>query len=118
MNKTAWKKKIKKECEQAGTYQPFFESMIDTLAMILEERDKIYEEYIQSEGVLVERTQDRSRQKYKAKNPLFTAWHDLNTQARMYWSDLGLSPAGLKKINDSLAKKKTSGIVEALKELA
>ena len=39
MTKTAWKKRIKDDCIQAGTYAEWCESIIDTLAAILEKRD-------------------------------------------------------------------------------
>ena len=40
---------------------------------------------------------------------------DLDTQALAYWRDLGLTPAGLKKINEAAMKeKKRSALVEAL----
>ena len=46
MTKRAWKTKIKKACTDAGTYRPYFNHVIDTLADILSRRDKIQEEYI------------------------------------------------------------------------
>lgn len=39
MNKAEWQDKIKESCEAAGTYQPFFDSVIDSLAGIMEMRD-------------------------------------------------------------------------------
>ena len=45
--------------------------------------------------------------------------NDLNRDALMYWRDLGLTPAGLKKINDkALTKTKKSTLASALKELS
>jgi hypothetical protein len=47
-------------------------------------------------------------------------WQDLNTQALAYWKELGLTPAGLKKIKDMVATSKTevSGLEKALSGLA
>jgi hypothetical protein len=44
-------------------------------------------------------------------------WQDLNTQALAYWRDMGLTPAGLKKLNDAALKaaKKGTPLEEALK---
>lgn len=36
----------------------------------------------------------------KVKNPLVAIWEDLNKLALNYWRDLGLTPAGLKKLNE------------------
>lgn len=45
-------------------------------------------------------------------------WDDLNKSALAYWRDLGLTPAGLKKIDDAaLKKQKRGGLMEALAEL-
>ena len=42
---------------------------------------------------------------------------DLNAQALAYWRDLGLTPAGLKKLNaDALNAKATAAGFEALLE--
>ena len=40
MTKQRWKNKIKKAAQAAGTYQPYFDTVIETLAGILETRDK------------------------------------------------------------------------------
>jgi hypothetical protein len=43
-------------------------------------------------------------------------WQDLNTQALAYWRDLGLTPAGLKKLNEAALKPavKKTALEEAL----
>lgn len=57
----------------------------------------------------------RSGEPNQAKNPALSLYMDLNTQALSYWRDLGLTPAGLKKINaDALNAKATSDGFEAL----
>ena len=44
---------------------------------------------------------------------------DLNNQALVFWRDLGLTAAGLKRINDGMKveKKKESSLAEVLKKL-
>ena len=50
-----------------------------------------------------------------AKNPALMLWDELNKSALAYWRDLGLTPAGLKKIDDTaLQTKKKSTIAEVL----
>ena len=40
MEKAEWKKRIIKCCQDAGTYEDFYLDVIDTLAQIMENRDK------------------------------------------------------------------------------
>ena len=118
MTKRAWKYKIKKACEDAGTYRPYFDSVIDTLADILYRRDKIQDHYRKSgEEAIVEHT-NKSGATNLEQNPELRLINDLNRDALSYWRDLGLTPAGLKKINDkALQKQKTNALAEALKAL-
>ena len=105
MNKRAWKTKIKKACIEAGTYKKFFDYTIDTLAGILQKRDEaaqILDE--DGEELIVEQT-NKSGFTNRVKNPAFSVWDDLNKSALIYWRDLGLTPAGLKKINEEVFAK-------------
>ena len=64
---------------------------------------------------MIVKVNTRSGEPKRAKNPALTLYMDLNTQALSYWRDLGLTPAGLKKINaDALNAKATSDGFEAL----
>ena len=107
VKKRAWKTKIKKACIEAGTSKPYFDYVIDTLAGILEKRDQAQEQYdIGDEPMVIEMT-NKSGFANKVKNPLISIWDDLNKSALSYWRDLGLTPAGLKKLNEeSFAKAK------------
>lgn len=120
MKKKAWKTRIKKACRDAGTYKPYFDHVITELAGILERRDEleaIYEEdpqplneYAYKEGMT-----------NKVKNPLLVMIDDLNKQALAYWKELGLTPAGLKRINDMALKEaeatKSNSLLDKLAEL-
>lgn len=119
MKAKSWKTKIISACEQAGTYQPCFESVINTLADILERRDAANEFYIQSGGSPIVRYTNKGGATNPTKNPALILWDDLNKSALAYWRDLGLTPAGLKRINEQavVAKKKKSILAEALKDL-
>lgn len=118
MDAKKWKQLIKQHTEAAGTYRAEFQSVIDTLADILEQRDRAFEDYIEDgEQPVVEYVSDRGASNFK-KNPRLQVWSDLNTQALAYWRDLGLTPAGLKKINEkSMEKPKKSALAEALKSV-
>lgn len=100
MKKRTWKTKLKKACKEAGTYKKYFDHVIDTLAEILEKRDEAMEAYNMDddEKIVTEVTQKNGT--VKVKNPLVAIWEDLNKLALNYWRDLGLTPAGLKKLNE------------------
>lgn len=119
MKKADWRREIIKKCESIGTYKPEFLPVINTLADILEERDNIRAQY-RREGShpLVTKISDRGAVN-SGKNPLLTAWEDLNKDALVYWRDLGLTPAGLKKLTDSVMKdqKKENSLEQLLEGL-
>lgn len=118
MEAKKWKTKIKKACEGAGTYQPYFDGAIDSLAAILAKRDEAQEMYIERGSVPVVEHIGKGGETNLVKNPILVMWSDLNTQALQYWRDLGLTPAGLRKIDESAVKqKKSSKLVEVLANL-
>ena len=52
------------------------------------------------------------------KNPLLALLDTQNATALAYWRDLGLTPAGLKKLNENALKKpKTNALTEALNKI-
>ena len=117
-SKKTWKTKIKKAAEEAGTYRTYFDSVIDTLAGIMEMRDKSYELFVKSGGNTVVRHINKNGSTNLVKNPMLVVVLDCNTQALAYWRDLGLTPKGLKAIDEQAMKQiKQSGLAEALKEL-
>lgn len=104
MKRETWKKRIESASKQAGTYKPCFDSVIDTLASILEKRDEALKAYEASgEGPIVEYT-NKGGSTNMVKNPGLTLWDDLNKSALSYWRELGLTPAGLKKLKDDALK--------------
>lgn len=100
MKKRAWTKKLRDACKDAGTYKEYFDPVIITLAEILEKRDEAVETYNNDpdEKIVIEVTQKNGTA--KVKNPLVAIWEDLNKLALNYWRDLGLTPSGLKKLNE------------------
>lgn len=105
MKKKAWKSRIKKACVEAGTYKPFFDYVIDTLAGILEQRDEAAAILAEDDEKLIVEQTNKGGFTNMVKNPVFTVWDDMNKSALTYWRDLGLTPAGLKKINEEVFQK-------------
>lgn len=113
MDAKKWKATIKKQMTGVGTYREEFESPMIALAEILEQRDSVLQEYVESGSqALVETVSDRGAVNMR-KNPLLQTWSDLNSQALAYWRDLGLTPAGLKKLNDVAMKEHKGSALEA-----
>ena len=117
MKSKAWEKTIREQMVEIGTYRPAFDRAIETLSTILEQRDKAHAEFLADGRTVIEKISDRGAVNV-GKNPLLVIWMDLNTQALTYWRGLGLTPAGLKRIDEqSMKPKKRSVLAEALKEL-
>lgn len=119
MKKETWKKRIKAACEQAGTYRESFESVIDTLATILEVRDEAVNQYALSGGNPVVVHVNKGGFSNVVKNPALTIITEMNQQALTYWRELGLTPKSLRAIDQralkSSQRKNTLG--DALKDL-
>lgn len=119
MTRKTWAKRIKKACEEVGTYKPAFDSMIDALARILELRDDAQKKFEESGGDTIVKHTNKAGQTNTVKNPALVVVMDCNAQALAYWRDLGLSPAGLKRINEAALKeaKKETPLERALMAL-
>lgn len=120
MRKQTWKNRIKDSCIEAGTYRECFEAIIDTLAGILELRDNAEEKFIENGGNTIIQHTNKGGSTNTVKNPALVVLMDCNAQALAYWRDLGLTPAGLKRINEAALKadeRKESVLEEALKTL-
>ena len=117
MKKRAWKSKIRSACKEAGTYKPYFEYVISTLAEVLEKRDEAMDMYNMDddEKIVIEITNKNGTA--KVKNPLIAIWEDLNKLALNYWRDLGLTPAGLKKLDEEIFKKGSEAKGNSLMDL-
>ena len=116
MDKAAWAARITASAQQAGTYRPWFDDIIETLADILARRDDA-QELFEAEGaqVLIEHTNKAGATNIE-QNPCLRLINDLNRDALAYWRDLGLTPAGLKRIDEQAMKqRKKSALSEALK---
>lgn len=116
MTAKQWKTKIKTACRKAGTYRDFFNSVIDTLADILEKRDKAQELFVASGGNVVISHTNKAGATNLEQNPMLRLINEYNRDALAYWRDLGLTPAGYRKLNAEVVEDKEGGSLEALLE--
>lgn len=118
MRKQTWKNKIKDSCIEAGTYQPFFEQVIDTLAGILEMRDNANEKFEASGGNTIVKHTNKGGATNIVKNPALVVLMECNSQALLYWTQLGLTPKAYKSMTGTLnVKAEGKTLEDALSEL-
>ena len=119
MTKTDWQNRIKESCIEAGTYRPYFDSVIDTLAETMEMRDEAREKFYASGGQTIVMHTNKGGATNIVKNPALVVVDDLNKTALAYWRDLGLTPAGLKRIDEGAMKrsKNKASFGDVLKDL-
>lgn len=108
---------IRKATREAGTYQPYFDHVIDTLAGILEKRDAAQSTFEKSGGAVLVRHTNKNGATNLEQNPALRLVNELNRDALAYWRDLGLTPAGLKKINENALTIRRSALGEILSSL-
>lgn len=93
-DKITWQNRIKAAAVDAGTYQPFFDDVIETLAGIMEKRDRAELQFEQTGGNAVIQHTNKGGATNLVKNPLLVVVNDLDSTALSYWRDLGLTPKG------------------------
>ena len=104
MTARTWKGRLKKLMEAVGTYKPAFEPTIQAAAELLEQRDQVYQQYVQDGSqAMVKKVSDRGAENL-VENPLLRTWREMQAQALKYFQELGLTSAALKKINDAAIK--------------
>lgn len=116
MTKAEWRSRIQKACAEAGTYKPFFETIIDELAQILEIRDSAMAQFIASGNSPVVMHKNRAGHENIVRNPALAVISEQNQQALAYWRDLGLTPKGYKTLTGEGIEEKKSGAFEAMLE--
>ena len=117
MKKSDWKKKITKACKDAGTYQPFFGSVIDTLAGLMETRDLAQKQFNESGGKTVITHVGTAGMEKRVKNPALQVVLDCNAQALSYWKELGLTAKTYKDMQKEAKIQKKSALEEALEAM-
>ena len=114
MTKDEWKKLIKRQCKKVGTYQKYFDSVIETLAKVLEDRDKADEQFAASGSAPTVLHTNKGGQTNIVKNPILVIRTELNTQAIVLWKELGLTPKGLRALTAEVVQKENDASLEKL----
>lgn len=118
MTKSKWKKLILSQMEALKVQDDAYLPVVETLAAILEQRDKTHREFMESGGKSTIEYTNKGGSTNRTKNPLLVLWDDLNKSALAYWRDLGLTPSSYKKMTgDSPKNGVIGGLEEALKKI-
>lgn len=118
MKKEEWAERIRASCEAAGTYKPFFDSVIDTLAGIMETRDNAEEKFYASGGQTIVKHTNKGGNTNIVKNPALVVIMDCNQCALQYWTALGLTARSYKTMfADMSAPKEKKSLEDVLGEL-
>lgn len=96
-----------------GVYKPEFEFTISIYAGLIEQYNALEKEFKKTKFTVIEKTGYSDNAK---KNPLVATLENLRKDILAYSNALGLTPSGLKKINDEMKqeKKKVSKLESAL----
>ena len=113
MKSNYYKKKIKKALENLGVYKAEFNLVIDKLSDIMEEYDEAAE-MVKEKGRYCQHT-NKGGATNDSLNPAALTMRQCRTDALAYLRDLGLTPAGLRKLDKE--EKNTGGIMDALAKL-
>lgn len=119
MKASTYKKKIVQDMKNIGTYKPEFEKVINNLANIYEDMDIAREQFKRSGGNIVVKHTNKNGSTNLVKNPFFLAIEGLQNNILMYNRELGLTPAGYRKIKGEAAipEEKRKGLASILAEI-
>lgn len=117
MESEAWKVRIRQAAKDAGTYQPFFEDIIETLAGIMENRDRAEAQFKATGGNAVISHTNKGGNTNLVKNPLLVMVNDLNAAALAYWRDLGLTPKGFQAMQRNGLQPKEATFEDLLRNI-
>lgn len=117
MKARTWKKRITEAMQTAGTYNPAFSLVIDSMAQTLELRDDALKQFAEEGGRASLERKNRNHEPNMYRNPLLGVLEDLNKTALLYARDLGITARSLKAMNKDALKKKDSALAGLLNEI-
>lgn len=113
------KRTIIERMTKLGTYKPQYMEAINRTAKLYVQMDEIEAAFAKSGGNVVVTHTNKAGAKNSVKNPFLQALDEVYTQLLAHERELGLTPAALKRINESaMIKEKKSTLGEALKALS
>lgn len=119
MDEKGYRRKIIADMKAVGTYRPEFQKTVDNLSKIYVDMDVAREQFKKSGGSIVIKYTNKNGSTNLVKNPFFLAIEGLQDKIIMYNRELGLTPAGLRKIKGdvSAGENKPKGLAAVLMNL-
>lgn len=112
--RTDYISKITESMKSLDIYDEHFDKSIEILNDILNDLDFARKDFKADDRQYVVKYVNKNGSTNLVKNPQYQVIADLSDRALRYLNELGLTPAGLKKIKDKKAKKQKSKLDEAL----
>ena len=104
MDAILWRERITASCRSAGTYQPFFDDLIEILADSMERRDIALGQWKKTKKTLANYT-NKGGNKNTVVHPQLKVVQECESSALAYWRELGLTPSAFKKLTDTEVKQ-------------
>ena len=117
MKKKTWQTRITQSCKDAGTYQPYFDEVIKTLAGILENRDAAQQIFDESGKSPVVKHTDQRGHVNLVKNPALIIINECNAQALTFWKELGLTAKSFQSMQKAGFRPKETTFEDVLKNI-
>lgn len=118
MDEKKYKADIVKKMKAVNTYNKSFDHAIKVLAKTMADYDIVLEKFESTGGSIVIKHTNKNGSTNIVKNPLYLALEKLRDDILAYSKELGLTPAGLNKLNDELNKNKhKSRLAQVLSEM-
>ena len=120
MKTDTYKKKIIADMKEVGTYKPEFNKTVETLANMYVDLDTARTQFEKSGGNMIVKHTNKSGATNLVKNPFYLIIENLQANILQYNRELGLTPKGLKNINEKemSTKKKKSKLEAAMEQLS
>lgn len=112
--RTDYISKITESMKSLDIYDKQFDKSIEILNDILNDLDFARKDFKADDRQYVVEYVNKNGSTNLVKNPQYQVIADLSDRALRYLNELGLTPAGLKKIKDKKEKKHRSKLDEAL----
>lgn len=107
-----------KKMRALGVYHAEFSHFIDAFARTLYDYDRTLVKFEDSGGNVVIKHTNKVGATNATKNPYYLALESLRADILAYSRELGLTPSGLKKINEAaMMPARKSALAEAIKSL-
>ena len=114
-----YKKQIINKMKQVGTYNASFMYTINTLAKVLADYEETINLYERTGRQKIVKHTNKSGATNIIKNPLYLAIEKMRDDILAYSRELGLTPAGLRRIKNKVSDNKPkSTLAKVLSELS